>query len=74
MSKRKSAPEITPVVRRWLPHANDDELKLATSRLREYLSEVYRIFLRLEAEGKLPEPRDNYLEDGTVELNINKDV
>ena len=74
MKKREPIPEISPIVRKWLPDANDEELKLATFRLRDYLSQVYRIFLRLEAEGKLPVPRDNYLDDGRVEANINKDV
>lgn len=60
---RESIPEITPVVRRWMPNASDDELKEATINLRRYLAVVYRIFLRLEAEGKLPEPRDNLDDD-----------
>ncbi len=74
MKKREPIPEIATVVRRWMPNASDEELKEATINLRRYLAVVYRIFLRLEAEGKLSEPRDNYLVDGTVEENINNDV
>ena len=66
MKKREPIPEIATVVRRWMPDASDAELKEATINLRRYLSVVYRIFLRLEAEGKLPEPRDNLGEDDTV--------
>lgn len=66
MKKREPIPEIAIVVRRWMPNASDEELKEATINLRRYLAVVYRIFLRLEAEGKLPEPRDNLDEDATV--------
>ncbi len=51
---REPIPEITPVVRRWMPNASDDELKEATINLRRYLAVVYKIFLRLESEGKFP--------------------
>jgi hypothetical protein len=66
MKKREPIPEIATVVRRWMPDASDAELKEATINLRCYLAVVYRIFLRLEAEGKLPEPRDNFRKDDTV--------
>lgn len=66
MKKREPIPEIATAVRRWMPNASDEELKEATINLRRYLAVVYRTFLRLEAEGKLPEPRDNSDEDDTV--------
>lgn len=68
MKKREPIPEIATVVRRWMPEASDEELKEATINLRRYLAVVYRIFLRLEAEGKLPKPRDNSGEDDTVKF------
>lgn len=74
MKKREPIPEIAEAVLHWMPNASDEELKEATINLRRYLAVVYRTFLRLEAEGKLPEPRDNYFENGTVEANIKKDV
>jgi hypothetical protein len=68
MKKREPIPEIAIVVRRWLPNANDEELKQATIRLRRYLAVVYAIYLRYEAEGRFPLPRDNYEDGDTVDL------
>lgn len=66
MKKREPIPEIATVVRRWMPDASEDELKEATTRLRRYLAVVYDIYLRLEAEGRFPLPRDNSKESDTV--------
>lgn len=74
MKKREPIPEIAIVVRRWLPNASDDELKQATVRLRRYLAVVYSIYLRYEAEGRFPLPRDNYEDDDTVDSYSNKEV
>lgn len=41
-----------------MPDSSDDELKEATVNFRAYLAVLYRIFLRLEAEGRLHEIRD----------------
>lgn len=59
MKTKRPIPEISPLVRKWMPDATDEELKAATVRLRRYLAVAYRIFRRLEAEGKLPDVRDN---------------
>ncbi len=46
-------PEINPLVLELMPHASPEEQKQATQNLRKYIAIVHRIFLRLEAEGKL---------------------
>ena len=58
MIKIKEPPEIAEIVRYFMPDASDDELKEATVNFRAYLAVLYRIFLRLEAEGRLHEIRD----------------
>ncbi len=58
MRKIKEPPEIADIVRYFMPDANDEELKEATINFRDYLAVLYRIFLRLEAEGRLDEIRD----------------
>ncbi len=58
MKKRPPLPEISEIVRDWMPDASEDELKEATINFREYLAVIYRIFLRLEAEDRLDEIRD----------------
>lgn len=47
--------EIAEIVRHWMPEASDEELKEATVNFRAYLAVIYRIFLRLEREGRLDE-------------------
>jgi hypothetical protein len=71
MKKRAQLPEIAEVVRTWMPEASDDELKEATVNLRRYLAVIYRIVLRLEAEGKLSAGRDKSTPDDTVEATLN---
>lgn len=44
-------PDVSPVVRTWVPDATEAELIEATKNFRGYLGVVYRIFRRLEAEG-----------------------
>jgi|GEM_PF-4027287 len=46
--------EISPLVHRLLPDADEAELIEATANLRRFLDVVYDIYLRLEAEGRLP--------------------
>lgn len=58
MKDKQNIPEIAEIVRHWMPNASDDELKEATVNFRAYLAVLYRIFLRLEAEGRLDEIRD----------------
>lgn len=58
MRKIKEPPEIAEIVRYFMPDASDEELKEATVNFRAYLAVLYRIFLRLEAEGRLNEIRD----------------
>jgi len=49
----KDIPKIADVVRHWMPEASEEELEEATVILRNYLTVIYRIVLRLESEGKL---------------------
>lgn len=58
MKENQNIPEIAEIVRHWMPDASDEELKEATVNFRAYLAVLYRIFLRLEAEGRLHEIRD----------------
>ena len=66
MRKFKELPEIAEIVRYFMPDASDDELKEATVNFRAYLAVLYRIFLRLEAEGRLDEICDFPEEDDRV--------
>lgn len=58
MRKIKEPPDIAEIVRYFMPNSGDEELKEATVNFRAYLAVIYRIFLRLEAEGRLDEIRD----------------
>jgi 2,3-bisphosphoglycerate-independent phosphoglycerate mutase len=58
VKKYQPPPEIAEIVRYFMPDASDEELKEATVNFRAYLAVLYRIFLRLEAEGRLDEIRD----------------
>lgn len=58
MKENQNIPEIAEIVRYWMPDASDEELKEATVNFRAYLAVLYRIFLRLEAEGRLDDIRD----------------
>lgn len=51
----KDIPKAAEFVRHVMPDATEEEQIEATENFRNYLKVVYRIFLRLEAEGKLPE-------------------
>ena len=66
MRKIKEPPEIAEIVRHWMPNDSDEELKEATVNFRAYLAVLYRIFLRLEAEGRLDEICDFPEEDDRV--------
>jgi len=55
MKENQNIPEIAEIVHHWMPDASEDELKEATVNFRAYLAVLYRIFLRLEAEGRLDE-------------------
>jgi hypothetical protein len=74
MKGRAKVPEIAEVVRLWLPDADDEELKEATINLRRYLAAIYRIVLRLEADGKLSPVRDKLRADATVVSHIPNDA
>ena len=66
MRKIKEPPEIAEIVQHWMPNASEEELKEATVNFRAYLAVLYRIFLRLEAEGRLDEICDFPEEDDRV--------
>lgn len=68
MKEQKPIPEIAEIVRHWMPDACESELKAATVNLRKYLAVVYRIFLELESEGRLPDVRDNSMNDDKVDI------
>jgi hypothetical protein len=67
MRKKKPIPEIAEAVRLWMPDASEEEQKQATVNLRNYLAVIYRIVLRLEAEGRLGKSRDKISIDDRVE-------
>ena len=48
---KKDIPEISPLIEKWHPHATLDEQRQYTQEFRAYLAVLYRIFLRLDAEG-----------------------
>jgi len=52
---KTETPEIAEIVRNLMPDANEEDLKEATVNFRAYLAVLYRIFLRLESEGRLDE-------------------
>ena len=52
---KKEIPEIAEIVRHWMPDTSDEELKEATVNFRAYLAVLYRIFERLDREGRLDE-------------------
>ncbi len=52
MGKRE-IPPISPLVREWMPNASEEELVQGTVQLSRFLAVLYRVFLRLESEGKL---------------------
>lgn len=57
---------ISPLVERLLPNANPTEKIDATENMRAYVAVLYRIFCRLESEGKLPGRRDKNDEPAMV--------
>ena len=66
MNEQPGIPEVAEVVRHWMPDATEEEQKVATNNMRNYLAAVYRIVLRLEAEGRLCDTRDKYPISDTV--------
>ena len=60
---------ISPLVERLLPNANPTEKIDATENMRAYVAVLYRIFCRLESEGKLPGRRDKNDEPAMVYTN-----
>jgi hypothetical protein len=61
-------PDISPLIRRWLPNASIEEQTIATQQLRRYLAVVYRICQRLEMEGGFPLRRDKLNEGDRLEV------
>lgn len=53
-SKRQGPPKISPLVKKWMPDASESELEEATENFRRYLAVAYRVYERLEREGRLP--------------------
>lgn len=54
MRKRTALPPVAELIKHWMTDASEADQIEATENLRRYLAVMYRIFLRLEAEGKLP--------------------
>lgn len=67
MKKRAKLPEVSDLVRSWMPDASHEELVEATNNLHEYLAVIYRITLRREAEEKYSMQRDNSGRNDTVD-------
>ena len=57
---------ISPLVERLLPNATPTEKIDATENVRAYVAVLYRIFCRLESEGRLPGRRDKNDEPAMV--------
>jgi hypothetical protein len=67
MKPDQEIPEISDIVKHWMPEASEEEQKEATKNVREHLAVVYRIFLRLEREGKMHLIQKDPNEHGKVE-------
>jgi hypothetical protein len=74
MNKLEPLPEIAELVLDLMPTATREEQLEATRNLRGYLAAVYRIFVRLESEGKLGLLHDKSLEHDKVENIYNNQV
>ncbi len=61
-----SSDDISPLVERLLPNATPAEKIDATENVRAYVAVLYRIFCRLESEGRLPGRRDKNDEPAMV--------
>lgn len=61
-----SSDNISPLVERLLPNASPAEKIDATESVRAYVAVLYRIFCRLESEGRLPGQRDKNDEPAMV--------
>lgn len=72
MKHKEPIPEISPLVRQWMPDATEEELKEGTVEVRRFLAVMYRVFRRLEAEGKLAVLRDNSARYDTVDAQHKK--
>jgi hypothetical protein len=55
---REPIPEIAEAVKHWIPNATEEEQKKATVNLRGFLEVMYRVYLRLKSEGKIPKAYD----------------
>lgn len=64
-------PEIAEIVRYWIPNDSEEELKEATINFRAYIEVLYRIFERLDREGRLDEIQSG-CDYGCVECIKNK--
>lgn len=53
-----SPDDISPLVKKWMPDATDEELREATVNFREFIAVIYRIHLREQAEKQAKKPPD----------------
>ena len=67
MKRNEEIPEIADIVKYWMPDASEEEQKEATVNVRAHLAVIYRIYLRLEREGKLHLIYEDLDENGRVE-------
>lgn len=74
MKSKPTIPEISPLIEHWMPDASEEDKRRATVNFRNYLAVAYRIFERLEAEGKLPEPRDKSERYVTVDESKQEEI
>lgn len=74
MEDNKQKEDVSSLVKRWLPHASDEELVAATANFRRYLAVAFRVYERLEREGKLACLHDKPALDARVDLSNNKEI
>lgn len=61
--------EISPLVRRWLREANDEELREATANFRSFLAILYDAYLKRERERERSRGRDKSGKPARLERN-----
>jgi hypothetical protein len=65
--KKKEILAISPLIEKWHPHATPEEQRQYTQEFRAYLAVLYRIFLRLDAEGHFAADSRESAPDAMVE-------
>jgi hypothetical protein len=61
MKPDSAQPEFSPLIERLMPEASIEEKEIAQANLDGFMAVMYRIYQRLEAEGRFPLPEDGSL-------------